>query len=102
MLFGLFPDLGGGFLELGLLGGYGFGLLISGANKGLLRAALVIKVLLGLGLSLDVRLTVVGPGKLLLARLAQDAVTLVHEPGVANTSLVVIAVIQGEGGGESD
>jgi hypothetical protein len=105
MLFGLFSDLCGDgcFLEMGFLGGDSCGLLISGAKKGLLRTALVIKVFLGLGLSLGVSLSVLGLGNLLLvARLAQDAITLIHEPGVANASLVVIAVIQGVSGGESD
>ena len=47
-------------------------------------------------------LTIIGSWELFfIVGLAHDALFLVHEPGVAHASLVVVAVVQGVSGGES-
>ena len=68
-----------------------------------LRSSSSIQVSLDLSLSLLVGLAIVSFRHLLLiGRLAHDAVLFVHEPGVADTALVVIPVIERVRRGEGD
>ena len=61
----------------------------------------IVLRLLTLSLSLGVSLSIVSCWELLFVSSGtHDAFTLIHEPGVANASLVVIPVIETEGSGE--